>query len=85
MQTNSAILISIVISIALGIAAIFLWLKMLNSKDGERYIKQRMQGPFVPEPRSENAEDLATHQDRTAEKSMNFTDVAESLKQRGKI
>jgi hypothetical protein len=32
-------------AIALGV---YLWIKLLNSESGERYLKQRMQGPFVP-------------------------------------
>ena len=32
-------------AIALGL---YLWIRLLNSESGERYLKQRMQGPFVP-------------------------------------
>ena len=32
----------------LGALAIRLWWKRFNSADGERYLKMRMQGPFVP-------------------------------------
>ena len=28
--------------------AFYLWFKVFNGPDGERYRKQRMQGPFVP-------------------------------------
>ena len=31
----------------LGLVA-WLWVKITNSPQGERYLKQRMQGPFVP-------------------------------------
>jgi len=28
--------------------AVFLWWKVFNSPNGERYLKMRTQGPFVP-------------------------------------
>jgi hypothetical protein len=79
------ITIAFLIALACMIGGIFLWFKFYNSEDAERYMRQRMQGPFVPDPRSEDVEDIATHQARTSEKSVDFADVAESLKQRGKI
>ncbi len=30
------------------IAGVFLWIYLMSSERGERYMKQRMQGPFVP-------------------------------------
>lgn len=39
--------------------AIKLW-KAFNSSDGERYLKRRMQGPFVPP----NSEEQAPHKAR---------------------
>ena len=27
---------------------LWLWVRLMQSEQGERYIKQRMQGPFVP-------------------------------------
>ena len=30
------------------VAGVFLWFYLLNSERGERYMKQRIQGPFVP-------------------------------------
>ena len=32
----------------LGAFVIHVWWKLFNSADGERYLKMRMQGPFVP-------------------------------------
>lgn len=32
----------------LGALAIRVWWKRFNSADGERYLKMRIQGPFVP-------------------------------------
>lgn len=34
-------------------------LKLFNSPDGERYMKRRMQGPFVPLSAEESASDEA--------------------------
>ena len=30
------------------VLGVYLWVRLARSKDGERYLKQRMQGPFVP-------------------------------------
>jgi hypothetical protein len=38
--------------------AIMLW-KAFNSPDGERYMKRRLQGPFVPLTSEEQARDKA--------------------------
>jgi hypothetical protein len=35
------------------------WWKIFNSPDGERYLKRRIQGPFVPFSRDEIAADAA--------------------------
>ena len=35
------------------------WWKLFNSPDGERYMKRRMQGPFVPLSKDEVADDNA--------------------------
>lgn len=77
--------ISVLILLACVIVGGFLWIKFYNSENAERYVRQRMQGPFVPDPRSEDTEDLAAHQKRTSEKGIDFADVAVSMKQRGKI
>ena len=42
--------------IFIAYAAFRLW-KAFNSPDGERYLKNRMQGPFVPLTREEKARD----------------------------
>jgi uncharacterized protein YxeA len=73
--------ITIVIMLACAILGMYLWFKVYNSDSGERYIKQRMQAPFVPE----DAEDIAAHQSRAVEKSVEFADSVKSLKQNGKI
>ncbi len=31
-----------------GCVAVWCWLRVMNSPRGERYLKDRMQGPFVP-------------------------------------
>ena len=77
--------IAFLFTAACFIGGIFLWFKFYNSEDAERYTRQRMQGPFAPIPHSENAENVAAYQARAAEKSVDFADVAESLKQRDKI
>ena len=30
------------------VLAIYLWWRLYNTTDGERYLKMRIQGPFVP-------------------------------------
>lgn len=44
--------------IVIACAAFRLW-KAFNSPDGERYLKRRMQGPFVPLTSDEQARDKA--------------------------
>ena len=41
-------LISVFVLIACLGLVVYLWVKTANSPQGERYLKQRMQGPFVP-------------------------------------
>ena len=41
-------LISLVVILAAILLGAYLWIRLSNSPDGERYLKQRMQGPFVP-------------------------------------
>jgi hypothetical protein len=77
--------ITFLFALACMIGGIFLWFKLYNSEDAERYMRQRMQGAFVPIPCSEDAEDIAAYETRAAEKTVDFAEVAESLKQRGKI
>lgn len=44
--------------IFIAFAVFRLW-KAFNSPDGERYLKRRMQGPFVPLTPEETAKDIA--------------------------
>lgn len=44
--------------ICTGYAVFKLW-KAFNSPDGERYLKRRIQGPFVPVTPEETASDAA--------------------------
>ena len=37
-----------IVLLVIGGVALYLWLRIFNSPDGERYMKQRIQGPFVP-------------------------------------
>lgn len=51
--------IGLIITLAIiAFAAYRLW-KAFNSPDGERYLKRRMQGPFVPQTKAEIADDDA--------------------------
>lgn len=51
--------IGLIITVAIiAFAAYRLW-KAFNSPDGERYLKRRMQGPFVPLTKREIADDEA--------------------------
>lgn len=51
-------LIALVIAVFVTcIACITKAFKMLNTPDGERYLKMRMQGPFVPLEKEETPED----------------------------
>jgi hypothetical protein len=48
----------LVLAMASGISA-YLYYKLYNNANGERYLKQRMQGPFVPLSPDELAEGQA--------------------------
>ena len=51
--------IGLIITVAMiAFAAYRLW-KAFNSPDGERYLKRRIQGPFVPLTKAEIADDKA--------------------------
>ncbi|MES2072965.1 MAG: hypothetical protein V4488_21610 [Pseudomonadota bacterium] len=56
METWKIVLTSIVV-VGVPILGVWLWVKIYNSENGERYIKMRMQGPFVPLGKEEIAED----------------------------
>lgn len=45
----------LLLAVVIGIA----YVKVFNSPDGERYLKRRMQGPFVPLSEQDEAEDQA--------------------------
>ena len=52
------LLTTIFIMLACAVAGAFLWLRVIQSKNGERYMKERMQGPFVPDSsEAENKKD----------------------------
>jgi hypothetical protein len=38
----------IVLAVGAPLLGAYLWFRVGNSENGERYLKQRMQGPFVP-------------------------------------
>jgi hypothetical protein len=38
----------IFIVLLVPVLAVYLWWKLFNTPNGERYLKMRMQGPFVP-------------------------------------
>lgn len=40
--------LSILVIVGAPLLGVYLWIRLGNSPQGERYIKQRMQGPFVP-------------------------------------
>ena len=41
-------LLSIWVVVGALLLGAYLWIRLGNSAQGERYIKQRIQGPFVP-------------------------------------
>ncbi len=41
-------LLTVLVVVGAPALAVYLWIKLANSARGERYLKQRMQGPFVP-------------------------------------
>ena len=59
MSIRSVVLIIVVCIVPLWGFAAFKWWKIFNSPDGERYLKRRMQGPFVPLSADEVASDDA--------------------------
>lgn len=40
--------LSLLVVIAAPVVGAYVWWRVASSKNGERYLKQRMQGPFVP-------------------------------------
>ena len=59
MDARSITLLVLVLCLPVAAYVVFKWFKIFNSPDGERYMKRRMQGPFVPLSPEENAEDEA--------------------------
>jgi hypothetical protein len=49
--------LGLVITVVVIVYAAFRLWKAFNSADGERYLKRRMQGPFVPLTPAEKADD----------------------------
>ncbi|MBC7454242.1 MAG: hypothetical protein H7335_11150 [Massilia sp.] len=47
---NARLIMLLIVALLLPLAGYlaFKWFKVFNSKDGERYMKRRMQGPYVP-------------------------------------
>jgi hypothetical protein len=62
MDKNTILLIFGVVVVPLGGVLAYQWWKLLNSPSGERYLKWRTQGPFVPLSKEEIAEDEARKQ-----------------------
>lgn len=58
MNKISLLTIFFIVFIPLAALLAYKWWKIFNSPDGERYLKRRMQGPFVPLRQEEIAEDL---------------------------
>ncbi|MEO7494561.1 MAG: hypothetical protein ABIT83_24580 [Massilia sp.] len=52
-----SILIGAVLLLAVVVGVVYV--KVFNSPDGERYLKRRMQGPFVPLSEQDEADDQA--------------------------
>jgi hypothetical protein len=60
MDKRSMILLIVVVLVPLMAFLAWKWIQIFNSPDGERYLKRRLQGPFVPLSAEDNAEDDAT-------------------------
>jgi hypothetical protein len=59
LDKNTITLLFAVVCVPLFIYIIYLRIKVFNSDDGERYMKRRMQGPFVPLSEDDLARDEA--------------------------
>ncbi|MGZ3237578.1 MAG: hypothetical protein ACXWIN_11080 [Burkholderiaceae bacterium] len=51
------LILTLIVAIVIPAVGIYLYIKTFNGKNGERYIKMRMQGPFVPLSKEEIEED----------------------------
>lgn len=59
MDKNTILLLFFGVCGPIAVYLAYQWWKMLDSPDGERWLKRRMQGPFVPLSTDELAEDDA--------------------------
>jgi hypothetical protein len=62
MDKNTILLIFAGIAVPVALFFARQWWKILNSPDGERYLKWRTQGPFTPLSRDDIAGDEARKQ-----------------------
>jgi hypothetical protein len=62
MDKNTILLLFFSTCVPIGGYIAFQWWKMFDSADGERRLKQRVQGPFVPLGAEEIADDEARTQ-----------------------
>lgn len=53
------LLLLVVVLVPLMAFLAWKWVQIFNSPDGERYLKRRLQGPFVPLSEKDNADDEA--------------------------
>ncbi|MGZ3158993.1 MAG: hypothetical protein ACXU7H_07910 [Burkholderiaceae bacterium] len=51
------LILTLIAVIAMAAFGIYLYIKVFGGENGERYIKMRMQGPFVPLSKEEIEED----------------------------
>lgn len=59
MNARSIALVIVVLCLPLVGYIAYKWFWIFNSADGERYLKRRLQGPFVPLSAEDNAADDA--------------------------
>lgn len=59
MDKRSMIVLVAVVWVPLMAFVAWKWFKIFNSPDGERYMRRRIQGPYVPLSAEENAADEA--------------------------
>jgi hypothetical protein len=59
MNKMSITLLMMVVLVPLAAFIAWKWFKIFNSPDGERFMKRRVQGPYVPLSTQENAADEA--------------------------
>lgn len=59
MNKTDILIVALTVIVPLAAGVWVKWWMVMNSRDGERYMKQRMQGPMVPLSAEEVAEDEA--------------------------